>query len=229
VAVAGSPELIPQTAPVFPLPTVVLFPNTILPLHIFEPRYRAMIADAERGGGCIAMSLLKAGWEQHYEGNPDYCEVGCLGRITSLRRTDDGRYNLRLVGLRKVALGHLVGSSPYRTARITPIPETIPDGSTVADRDDLVRLLGACTVLVQEMGGKSTPMVTLGEHLPYETVVNSVCAHVGLPPEVKQSLLEIDEVRERCLKLTTFLEAHLQKVVLSRATGAKGRPSGPIH
>ncbi|MBI3450345.1 MAG: LON peptidase substrate-binding domain-containing protein [Acidobacteria bacterium] len=229
MAGAGSPEPFPQTAPVFPLPTVVLFPSTILPLHIFEPRYRAMIADAERGDGCIAMSLLKAGWERDYEGNPDYCEVGCLGRITSLQRTEDGRYHLKLVGLRKVALGDLVGSSPYRTARIQPIAETIPDNSTGAGREDLVRLFGACTVLVQEMAGESTPMVTLGEHLPYETVVNSVCAHVGLPPEVKQLLLEIDEIRERCLKLTTFLEAHLQKVVLSRAPGAPGRPPGPIH
>jgi len=61
---------IPEAVPVFPLPNVVFFPHTILPLHIFEPRYRTMVADAERGDGCIAISLLREGWEKDYEAAP---------------------------------------------------------------------------------------------------------------------------------------------------------------
>ena len=54
---------IPKRIPIFPLPAVVFFPKTFLPLHIFEPRYRAMVADAATGGECIGMALVKEGWE----------------------------------------------------------------------------------------------------------------------------------------------------------------------
>lgn len=220
---------IPEAAPVFPLPDVVFFPHTVLPLHIFEPRYRTMIADAERGDGCIAMALLKRGWEKDYGGCPAYHDVGCLGRMTDLTRTEDGRYYLKLVGLAKVAFGEILGRAPYRTARIRLIEEKAPADFSPASREDLVRLLGACAALVHEISENPFPMVTVREGMPYETVVNSVCAHVGLPPGVKQSLLEIDEVRERCLKLTGFLEAHLQKLLLSRESGAGSRETGPVH
>jgi Lon protease-like protein len=220
---------IPETAPVFPLPNVVFFPHTVLPLHIFEPRYREMIADAESREGLIAMSLLKPGWEKDETRSPDYFDVGTLGRMTSLTRTGDGRYHLKLVGVCKVAFGEIVRYSPYRTARISPVVETIPRDDSPESRDDLVKLLGACAVLVQEISEKQFPMVAVKEGLPYEPVVNSVCAHVGLPPQVKQSLLEIDEVRERCLKLTEFLEAHLQRVVLSRGSRVEGLEAGPIN
>ena len=88
------PAGLPEMAPVFPLPNTVLFPRTVLPLHIFEPRYREMTADALRAGGYIAMALLRGGEESGYH------PVGCLGRISQSKMTDDGRYYLQLVGLR---------------------------------------------------------------------------------------------------------------------------------
>jgi len=211
---------IPQTAPVFPLPGVVFFPRTVLPLHIFEPRYRTMIADAEKGDRCIAVSLLRAGWEKEYDGAPAFHDVGCVGAMTDVTRTGDGRYYLKLVGLRKVILGDLVGVEPYRTACIQPVEESVPGDFDPESRGDLARLLGACAVLVQELSEKAFPMVTVKEGLPYETVVNSVCAHVGLPPEIKQSLLETNDLRNRCVRLTDFLEEHLQRLLLSRGPEA---------
>jgi Lon protease-like protein len=207
---------IPETVPVFPLPDVVFFPQTVLPLHIFEPRYREMVERASGAEGCVVMTLLRPGWESEYEGNPAYHEVGCVGRIRDLRRTEDGRFYLKLIGLRKVALGELVGDRPYRTARIRLIRESVPPEPSPGNREDLLRLLGACTALVQELSEKPFPMVTVKEGLPYEAVVNSVCLHVGLAPPIKQSLLEVDDVRERCLRLTDLMETHLQKVLLSR-------------
>ncbi|MBP8155219.1 MAG: LON peptidase substrate-binding domain-containing protein, partial [Nitrospira sp.] len=58
----------PERIPLFPLPNVVFFPKTYLPLHVFEPRYRQMVADAAAGGQCIGMALLKEGWEEQYDG-----------------------------------------------------------------------------------------------------------------------------------------------------------------
>src|SRR5512144_2094739 len=85
------PFPIPSRIPVFPLPNVVFFPKTYLPLHIFEPRYRRMVADVTMGGQCIAMALLKEGWEPDYYGNPAVYPALCIGRIVSVQPLPDGR------------------------------------------------------------------------------------------------------------------------------------------
>ena len=84
--------------PLFPLPHVVLFPNVFLPLHIFEPRYREMVADAITGDRMIGMVLLRPGWEQDYEGRPPVYPIGCSGLITHVEQLADGRYNIVLRG-----------------------------------------------------------------------------------------------------------------------------------
>ena len=71
---------------IFPLPNVVLFPNVFLPLHIFEPRYREMVADALDGDRIIGMVLLRPGWEGDYEGRPPVYPIGCAGLITHAER-----------------------------------------------------------------------------------------------------------------------------------------------
>ena len=87
--------------PLFPLPNVVLFPNVFLPLHIFEPRYREMVADAIAGDRLIGMVLLRPGWEHDYEGRPPVFPIGCSGVITHVERLADGRYNIILRGLER--------------------------------------------------------------------------------------------------------------------------------
>ena len=85
--------------PLFPLPTAVLFPNVFLPLHVFEPRYREMVADALNSDRLIGMALLRPGWEADYDGRPAVYPVGCSGVITHVERLADGRYNIVLRGL----------------------------------------------------------------------------------------------------------------------------------
>jgi Lon protease-like protein len=122
--------------PIFPLPTVVLFPNVFLPLHIFEPRYRQMIAEALAGDRIIGMVLLRPGYEGEYEGAPPVYATGCSGLITHAERLDDGKYNLVLRGLEKfeirseepAAAGRL-----YRSAVIAPLDDSMRDG----ERDQL--------------------------------------------------------------------------------------------
>src|SRR5436305_11828488 len=87
------------TARLFPLPNLVLFPSVIQPLHIFEPRYRALMADALEDDRLMALALLKAGWEEDYHKAPPIYPVVCLGRIFQEERLADGRYNLLLHGL----------------------------------------------------------------------------------------------------------------------------------
>ena len=97
----------PDIVPLFPLPGAVLFPDTVLPLHIFEPRYRRMVEDVRAGDGRIAIALLRQGWEEGYEGRPAIHDVGTVGRIRDLEPLPDGRFNLALVGLQRVE--HFVG------------------------------------------------------------------------------------------------------------------------
>src|SRR5215207_3342200 len=93
--------MLPPTIPIFPLPNVVLFPNVFLPLHIFEPRYRAMVADALRGDRIIGMTLLRPGFEKDYEDRPAVYRIGCAGLITHSEPLSDGRFNIVLRGMEK--------------------------------------------------------------------------------------------------------------------------------
>lgn len=93
-------------ARLFPLPNLVLFPQVDQGLHIFEPRYRQMTADALAGDQLIAMVLLKPdeNWEESYDGRPAIEGTACLGRIVTSEKLSDGRYNLKLRGLGRLKL-----------------------------------------------------------------------------------------------------------------------------
>src|SRR5438876_645259 len=106
--------------PLFPLPNVVLFPNVFLPLHIFEPRYRAMVADALASDRMIGMVLLKPGWEAEYEGRPPIYPIGCSGVITHVERLKDGRYNLVLRGVERFRILQEDDGRSYRRATVDP-------------------------------------------------------------------------------------------------------------
>ncbi len=104
--------------PLFPLPGTVLLPGALLPLHIFEPRYRAMVQDAVQGERLIAMALLGPGYEADYEGAPAIEEHVCIGRIVLEEALPDGRWNILLVGLRRARVVDEDRSRPYRLARV---------------------------------------------------------------------------------------------------------------
>src|SRR4029078_7138472 len=113
-----APFPIPSQIPVFALPNVVLFPQTYLPLHIFESRYRQMVDDAVMGGQCIGIALLKEGWEPEYYGNPPVFTMGCAGRLGRVQRLADGRSNILLQGLERFEITEEFHDKPYRRASI---------------------------------------------------------------------------------------------------------------
>ena len=115
---------LPNIVPIFPLPTVVFFPETYLPLHIFEQRYREMVQEAAGHEQCIGMALLKDGWEDQYEEAPPIYSIGCVGRIISSHKLSDGGYNIVLQGLHRCTYQEQTVITNYRQARITPqIPQ----------------------------------------------------------------------------------------------------------
>lgn len=103
----------------FPLPNLVLFPGAIQPLHIFEPRYRQMMADALADDRLITMGLLRPGWEQEYHLSPPIHEGVCVGRIYQEELLPEGRWNLLLHGERRArVLEEIPSDKPYRLARV---------------------------------------------------------------------------------------------------------------
>src|SRR5437899_1594232 len=128
------------TVRLFPLPNLVLFPQVVQPLHIFEPRYRQMTADALDDDRLLAMALLQPGWESGYDGRPAIYPVACVGRIMAEQRLDDGCYNLLLRGLARVRVLHeLPGDQLYRSAAVEAVPEAPVADAVESDR--LRRLL----------------------------------------------------------------------------------------
>jgi Lon protease-like protein len=110
--------------PFFPLPNVVLFPRAVLPLHIFEERYKAMTADILCGDGRIAMALLKPGWEKCYYQRPAIERVVCVGTILSHEKLPDGTYNFLLQGVTRAGIVRELDGKPYRVAELKPLCET---------------------------------------------------------------------------------------------------------
>jgi uncharacterized protein len=122
------------TVRLFPLPNVVLFPHTVQALHIFEPRYRRMTADALADDRLIAPALLRSGWETDSERRPAVHSVVCIGRITADQKLDDGRYHLLLHGItRATILEEIDDDQPYRSARVEVLSD-VPSPEAMAKR-----------------------------------------------------------------------------------------------
>ena len=198
--------MLPPSLPLFPLPNVVLFPNVFLPLHIFEPRYRAMTADALATDRLIGMVMLRPGWEPHYEEEPPVYPVGCAGFITHADRLPDGRYNIMLRGLDKFRIlserPAREGLQQYRCARVDAIeesPRTRDLSAMQVARARLERLIAKC---LQRSTDDPVP-----KDIPDEDLVHAIAQH--LDPLEKQALLECDGFLARCVALVELLEMRL--------------------
>ena len=113
------PADLPETLPLFPLSGAVLLPRARLPLHVFEPRYLAMIEDCLKSERRLIGMIQPRG-----EGDtPQLVRVGCAGRLTSFSELEDGRYMVTLTGVARFALADEVpGFVPYRRARVDYAP-----------------------------------------------------------------------------------------------------------
>jgi len=199
--------------PLFPLPNVVLFPNVFLPLHIFEPRYREMVADAVASDRMIGMVLLRPGWEREYEGRPPVYTVGCSGVLTHVERMADGRYNLVLRGLERFRIVEEDHGRSYRRVSIEPLPETrLSADDRAAVRNQRSKLESMLSPAVERAGGDyRTPSAMSDEDL-----VNALAQYLDLEVLEKQALLQQPSLRTRAAALVELLE---MKIMIARTPG----------
>jgi len=202
--------------PIFPLPNVVLFPKTMLPLHIFEQRYRVMTREAISADRSIAITLLKEGWEANYNGNPPVHEVACLGRIETFEELDDGKYNIVLSGLYRVRLLRELDHVPYRRAEVEMMQELSCDDDSDAIVTRRNRLGGLFSRYAELISSESRKASDASLRLDFETLVNVAATTLNLSAEDRQALLEMDELTDRCDALIPVLQRQLEAILLVR-------------
>ncbi len=196
--------------PVFPLPRVVFFPGTALPLHQFEPRYTEMIEDCiDSGCTAMAVALLAPGWEDQYEGNPPIHEIAGAGRIVAHQRQADGTHDVILHGLNRVRLEELVNEGhSYRCARAVPVD----DFGAVASSDILAMMACATRVAAKVRERQPDFSLQVSAELAPGRAADIVADQLIVSPEKRQRMLETGDVKERVALVTESVASLLAQL-----------------
>ena len=196
--------------PIFPLPNVVLFPCTLLPLHIFEPRYTQMVRDVLEGSRQLGIVLLQPGWESSYDGNPEVFDTGGMGVITEYKSLEEGQFNILLSGRQRFRITDFIQKKPYRIARARLLKEVIPRGREANE------IASKLALSFNELSLESVSQkmnLDLLEKLDFPTLVNSICSSLSLSIYDKQQLLEMNNLKTRAKAILALLK---QQVSLGR-------------
>lgn len=178
-------------APLFPLPNVVLYPQLSQPLHIFEPRYRRMVADALQGERLIAMALLQPGWETDYEGTPDIYEMVCVGKIVAAEQLPTGKYNLVLKGIhRAVVVEEPVTDLPYRMGKLELYRDFYSRDTRLNREVRHKELLLSFRRLFPRNQMDALFSQVLESDIPLGVLCDILAHALKMPPTAKQSVLE---------------------------------------
>jgi uncharacterized protein len=181
-----------RVIPLFPLPGVVLLPGTLLPLHIFEPRYRALVGDALAGDRTIGMAMLKPGWESAREAPPVH-STGGAGEIVECEKLPDGRYNILLEGrFRYRIVREDTTTGPYRRASVQE-RRAIAFGSA----GERARVSKEALGLFEEIRGRLDLAPLPEGRLPAERLASELALRLRYTPAELQSLLETDALPTR--------------------------------
>jgi Lon protease-like protein len=216
-AVYDGPGDLAAVIPVFPLPGALLLPRGQMPLNIFEPRYVTMIDDALRSGHRLIGMIQPDTAHPGPEDKPNLFKIGCVGRITQIAESGDGRYLLQLTGVARFRLeDELAVMTPYRQCQVTYAftDDFIPrKGEDEVDRDSLLRSLTAfldANNLKADWDGI--------ENAPNEALVNALAMMSPYGTAEKQALLEAPDLKTRAEILVALTEIELAK----KTSGTEG-------
>ena len=200
---------LPDHFPIFPLPNVVFFPDTRLPLHVFEPRYRALLADALEGDRLIGMVLLREP-ERAAEPAPPVFAVGCVGQIVDHEALADGRSNLVLEGLARFRIVRERPPAPFRVAYVKwledpgfedldEVARRTLQGSRADLEEHLLELARCSDLAVAEALRERM------RRLDPVQLVHALSLGLDVPMIEKQGLLEAPDPLSRSLLLSQLL------------------------
>jgi Lon protease-like protein len=188
----------------FPLGSV-LFPHAVMPLHVFEPRYRRLVGACLAGDGTFGVVLIERGSE--VGGGDVRFDVGTRTRIHQAERLDDGRWVLVTVGTERVRVHEWLPDDPFPRAEIEPLPDTVADPNA-SPIDEVTQLLQRVLALRAQLGEMGAAPVDVAVELDQDPVRASfeAAAMANLGPLDGQRLLELDDAGERLTRLATLLE-----------------------
>jgi hypothetical protein len=187
--------------PVFPLPGLVLFPRVRVPLHVFEPRYRALVRDALAADRRIAIATLLPGWEDDYQGSPPFHPLACLAVLEAVEWLPDDRYDLQVRGASRVRLLEAVREFPYRACRHEVLPTTPYDEDDPHVAMERAALLAARERLLP-LGSEAWVMPPqVPEGADFESLVHILAMALRMPTEARLELLAQDRVFDRARAL----------------------------
>lgn len=210
--------------PIFPLPQGVLLPYEVLPLHVFEPRYRELMADLIEDGRPLAIAELAPGWEGAYEGRPAVDPVCGVGVVTTHERLPDGRYNLLLRGLARVRIdAELPPRRLYREVRARLLEDEISvSDAAISGRVESVRqmLLALASAKAGSAANNLTQLAARAE-TPGQ-LADIVAAGLLGDVERRRRALHVFDVAER---LDLAQSAIAELLVLDPAGGPRALPN----
>ena len=191
----------------FPLPNLVLFPDSFAPLKVFEERYVAMVEDARDDDGLIALALLKPGWEEDYAGNPPIHSIVCVGKMLRQRRLEGGQYDLLLYGLFRARILEELEGSTYRRARVEVLEEVAEPVHAEALAKRVRRALDLVPgrrSMIHEMRRMANQL--RGVDAAPGRYADAVANASDLHPEARYELLAESDVMRRLERLIQLLE-----------------------
>jgi Lon protease-like protein len=192
-----------ERLPMFPLPDVVLLPNTFLPLHIFEPRYRKMTRDMLEGNRLVAMAFqLEVEDPARADGPPAVAKVAGVGEVVMVQDLPDGRFNLVLRGRARVRIQReLPTDEPYRLIQAVEIPDDLPASEVeLLDGEASLRAMAAGLAEVLPEGGDLLKQVVASQDSP-ASLVDVVASTLIADPRLRQELLETTDVGRRIARV----------------------------
>jgi Lon protease-like protein len=197
--------------PLFPLPNCVQLPMTVLPLHIFEPRYRAMAAHAIAGEKLIGLALLADGWEPDYYGRPPIHPIVCAGRLIHVQQRENGTYDVLLEGLARARVLDEEPGGDFRMAKVEILTETrlgLDDEGVWRHRLDMLLM----QVKPEVSGPIRKALGTLmNSQLPLGTLLDLIAHALPVKPQERQRVLDAQDVEaraKRVLEMMTDYAAH---------------------
>jgi uncharacterized protein len=207
--------------PLFPLPNLVFFPRTRLPLHIFEPRYRQMISDAVAADQRFGIVLLRPGWEHDYFGAPAIHTLGTIGQIEQAVPLEDGRYNVLVRGEVRFRVIGEVSREPYRTARVVAEPEQSREAQQAYAQKSWLSDLSRQYLyyLPDQIAVPEIDTVEL------EALTNALIMSLNIDVQEKQRLLEINDLIARADEVGHELQTRIESLKFLEPYRRKTEPS----
>lgn len=195
---------LPAVLPVFPLPAALLLPGGRMPLNIFEPRYLQMLDEAIAASRLIGIVQPSLDGSLRTGGEPELCEVGCIGRVTSFTESGDGRYLISLQGVCRFRIGQeLAVKTPYRQCRILPFLADLDEENTGADVDRPALLKAFRAYLKANDLEADWEGVSRADNA---MLVNALSMMAPYGPAEKQALLEAPDLKTRAETLIAITE-----------------------